>query len=109
MANEGVFIQFDPEKILEASQTLESLHKRFVQGAANIKSKADSLKSVWQSDSATLYAEKMEGLHQRSEELAVRLQSLSRDLAQASGIYRKGEADSTTEAQGLPTEGVFLA
>jgi len=108
MANEGVFVKFDPEKILEVSQTLEDLHKRFLQVTDSMKRKSDSLINVWQSDSATLYAEKLEEIYAQSDVLAGRISSLSRDLGQASGIYRKGEADSVKEAQGLPTEGVFL-
>lgn len=108
MADKSDFIKFDPEKILEMSVILDRQHKRFTQCTANIKKKADGLKGVWQSDSAGLYAEKMKLLDAQSAELAKKLNAFSQDLATASGIYKKGEADAKHKAEGLPTEGVFL-
>ena len=101
------FIKFDPEKILDMSVTLERQKKLFVQCAANIMKKVDSTRDFWQSDSATLFAEKIKELDAKSAELAAQFQSFSKDLEAASGIYRKGEADAKRQAQGLPTDGVF--
>lgn len=108
MESRSGFIKFDPEKILEMSVVLDRQHKLFTQYSTNIKKKADSLKSIWQSDSATLYAEKIEALDTKSIEIGKRLLSLSQDLANASGIYRKGETGAKQEAERLPTDGVFL-
>jgi len=101
-------IKFDPEKILEVSQNLENLNRRFGECTSAIKSRADSLKGVWQSDTATLYDERMKELDTKSNEMASDLKALSQDLASASGIYKKGEADAKAEAETLPTDGVFL-
>jgi uncharacterized protein YukE len=66
------------------------------------------LGGVWQGDSAALYGEKIKVLDANSAELAAKLQVLSQDLAQASGIYKAGEGDAKQKAEGLPTDGVFL-
>ncbi len=107
MANRSDFIKFDPEKILEASLTLDRLHKRFTECTTNIKKKADSLRGVWQSDSAALYAEKISDLDAISIDISKRFVSYTQELASASGIYKKGETDAKQEAQELPTQGVF--
>jgi len=101
------FIKFDPEKIMEESVNIDRQHKLFVQHTAAIKKKADSTKNIWRGDSAQLYAEKITELDARSVEIAKMMAELSQDLANASGIYKKGEEDAKTKAQGLPTEGVF--
>jgi WXG100 family type VII secretion target len=108
MANRSDFIKFDPEKIMEASLNLDRQHKRFLECTANIKRKADSLRGVWQGDSAVLYADKLNELDRISAEITKRFVSFTQDLSSASGIYRKGETDAKRQAEGLPTEGVFL-
>ena len=107
MADRTDFIKFDPEKILEVSQTLDRQHKRFVECTTNIKRKADSLRGVWQGDSATLYAEKLKELDAITLEIAKKFVSYTEELRTVSGIYKKGETDAKQKAQGLPTEGVF--
>ena len=102
------FIQFEPEKILEASQNLENLTNRFSQSKNNILSKVTSLNGIWQSSSATLFAEKMMELDKKSDELIIRLKKFYNDLARASGLYNRGEASAKQGAEKLPTYGVFL-
>ena len=106
-AGNGVFIRFDPAKILDASAKLERQHGLFAQCTANIKKKADSLKGVWQGGSAELYSAKMGELDAWSARCAKQFIFFSQELADASGIYAKSEAGAKQKAQALPTEGVF--
>jgi len=107
MANSSDFIKFDPVIILETSDILDGQYKLFTQSTAEIKSTVDSTKSSWQSDSATLYSEKIAKVDTKAAELGEQLLILSQDLASASGIYQAGEANAVQEAEGLPTEGIF--
>jgi WXG100 family type VII secretion target len=102
------FIKFDPEKIMEVSITLDRQHKRFTESTLSIKRRVDNLRSVWHGDSAAEYFEKMKELDRLSVEMSKRIIAFSQDLENASGIYKKGEADAKQEAERLPTEGVFL-
>ena len=104
----AIFIQFEPEKILEASQNLDKLTKQFSQSKNNVLSKVTSLNGFWKSNSATLFAEKMMELDEKSDELIIRLEKFYDDLVQASGIYKQGETHAKQEAEKLPIDGVFL-
>jgi WXG100 family type VII secretion target len=108
MADTGIFIKFDPERIMEVSEQLARQHKRFIQCSANIKKKSEKLTGSWQSDSATLFMGKIRDIDTQSAEMAKLLLEFSQKLASVSGIYREGEAGATREAEALPTSGVFL-
>lgn len=108
IANDSEQIKFDPEKLMEASEKLTGQYKRYVQCIASIKRKAENLLGSWQGDSSALYIEKIKELDLQSTETATALQTLASDLAEASGIYKTGEADAKKKAESLPTDGVFL-
>jgi len=97
------FIKFDSVKISEVSANLDRQHKRFVDYTSKIREKADSLKGVWQGDSATLYAEKIKELDKISKEISTRFVSYTQELAIVAGIYKNGENTAKTESTGLPT------
>ena len=110
MAGKSDYIKFDPEKIMEVSMNFDRLHNRFTVCTGNIKKKAESMRSIWQGDSAVLYAEKLKELDTQSAEIAKKFLSYSQDLAKASGIYKDdGETVVKRIAEGLPTDGVFLS
>lgn len=108
MAESGLFVKFDPEKISGVATNLEFQHKRLIQNLANIKRKAENLKANWQGDSAELYMKKIKEFDTQGTEMAKIFLAFSQDLASASGIYKTGETQAKQKAEALPTDGVFL-
>lgn len=102
------FIKFDPEKIMDISIKLEQQHKRFNLCVSNIQKKSEGLMNNCQSDSLTLYTDKIQELNLKSEEMGKVLLAFSQDLANASGIYKIGETNAKQKSESLPTDGVFL-
>lgn len=107
MANADGFIKFDPVQILDVSVNIDLQHKNFSEYTDNIKKKADGLKGIWHGDSANLFAQKINELTIKDADIIKYFTALSKDLVNASGIYKTSESDAKTQAQGLPTEGVF--
>lgn len=107
MAETGVFIKFDPEKLAEISVKLEQYYKQFIQHTESIRKKSEAMIGIWQGDSANLYISKVKELDAQRNESADVLLSFSRKLAEASGIYKTGETDAKIIAESLPTDGVF--
>jgi len=108
MADQNVFIKFDPEKISITALSLDLQRKRMMELISSIHGKAEALSGSWQGDSAAMYIEKMRGLHVSGEELANALSGFSQDLVSASGIYKAGETGAKQKNETLPTEGIFL-
>lgn len=107
MAEQGLFVKFNPEKISLVAAKLESQHKRLLQSLANIRKYASNLKNDWQGDSADLYIQEITTLQDQGEELATFLLSFSYDLAKVAGVYVAGEGQAKKKAEALPTDGVF--
>ncbi|HWQ79797.1 MAG TPA: WXG100 family type VII secretion target [Anaerovoracaceae bacterium] len=108
MADQSIFIKFDPEKISNIAFNLDLQKKRMTELINSIQGRAEALEGSWQGDSAALYLEKMRGLHVSGRELANVLSAFSQDLVSASGIYEAGETGAKQKAEALPTDGVFL-
>lgn len=105
---DGVFIKFDPEKILDVANKLDSSHKDVTQSIANIKQQAVNMTNSWKSDSAALYLEQANALFDQGEEMCKMLEEFKQDLREVSGIYKTGETQAKKKAEALPTDGVFL-
>lgn len=104
----GTHIKFNPELLLEVSHMMEQQYKRLLSGTQNVEAHSDRLLAVWQGDQAQLHIANMRKWESRARSLTETLLTLSRDLAESSGLYASGERAAKAEAESLPTEGVFL-
>ena len=105
--SEGIFIRNEPERIATVAAEMEQHHKQFRDKVAAIFERSGSLSKDWEGSSSELYSKNAQELNSRAQDMSQVMQELIRDLNEVAGIYRDAETSAKSQAQALPTEGVF--
>ena len=103
----SVFFKEDPQQIANVAAILQQERGKYSGNLSGMKSKAQSLKAHWKSDSADEYQKRAAELDSQGLEIVKMLDEFIKKLQQASGIYTTAESAAKSAAQGLPTDGVF--
>ena len=103
----SVFFKEDPGQIANVAVLLQQECGKFKTNLSGMKSKAQSLKSNWKSDSSDGYQKFAKELDDDGQEHIKMLDEFVNKLQQASGIYTTAESTAANASQGLPTDGVF--